>query len=108
MMARVECASSAECVPFMVSVHVNASEQAQALMSLPSPTNTAAAASKVPVVRNGSPAILEIEGNRVHIRLSVICLESGAAGQMVRAASPDRKIVYRAVVIDGSLLKGTL
>jgi len=107
MMARVECESSLECVPFLVSVHVNASEQAQALLSLPSPT-TPVALRTTPVVHNGSPAILELEGKRVHIRLSVICLERGAPGQMIRASSADRRVVFRAKVIDGSLLKGSL
>ena len=108
MMARVECASNAECVPFFVSVHVSASEQMQALLSLPGPANAAPVARAIPVVQNGSPALLELEGQRVHIRLSVICLERGAPGQMIRAATPDRRTVFRAKVIDGSLLKGSL
>jgi hypothetical protein len=108
MMARVECANSAECIPFFVSVRVSESEQAQAALSLPGPATSAAALSRTPVVRNGSPVTLELEGKRVHIRLSVICLERGVPGQTIRASSPDHRIVYRAQVIDGSLLKGTL
>ena len=108
MMARVECESNSVCVPFLVSVHVNAGEQAQALLSLPSPATQAAGPRMAPVVQNGSQAVLELEGKRVHIRLSVICLERGAPGQMIRASSPDRRIVFRAKVIDGSLLKGSL
>ncbi len=107
VMARVECESSLECVPFVVSVHMNAGEQEQALLSLPGPAN-AAVSRAIPVVHNGSPAILELEGKRVHIRLSVICLEKGAPGQTIRASSPDRRVVFRAEVIDGSLLKGSL
>jgi hypothetical protein len=49
-----------------------------------------------------------LDSDRVHIRLSVICLESGVPGQTIRVTGKDRKLVYRAEVIDGSLLKGRL
>ena len=46
--------------------------------------------------------------DRVHIRLSVICLQNGAPGQMIRVTGKDRKLVFTAQVIDGNLLKGRL
>jgi flagella basal body P-ring formation protein FlgA len=49
-----------------------------------------------------------LDSERVHIRLSVICLENGAPGQMIRVTGKDHRLVFTAQVIDGSLLKGRL
>jgi flagella basal body P-ring formation protein FlgA len=49
-----------------------------------------------------------LDSERVHIRLSVICLQNGAPGQMIRVTGKDRKLVFTAQVIDGGLLKGRL
>jgi len=59
-------------------------------------------------VRSGSPATLMLDSDRVHIRLSVICLENGAPGQRIRVTGKDHRLVFTAQVIDGSLLKGRL
>ena len=42
------------------------------------------------------------------IQLPVICLENGAVGQTILAASLDHKQTYRAEVSDNSVLKGRL
>jgi hypothetical protein len=60
------------------------------------------------VIRNGSPAMLQLDGAHVHIRIPVICLESGAAGQTIRATDKDRRRTYAAQVVDNGLLQGRL
>ena len=61
-----------------------------------------------PVLRAGSTATLLLEGNHIHIRLSVICLDGGSPGQTIRVTDPDRREVYTAQVIDGVTLEGRL
>ena len=60
------------------------------------------------VVRSGSPATLQLDSEHVHIRLSVICLENGAAGQTIRVTGKDRRLVFSAQVIDGGTCRGGL
>jgi flagella basal body P-ring formation protein FlgA len=60
------------------------------------------------VVKAGSPATLLLDGDHVHIRLSVICLQNGITGQTIRATSKDHTVVYTAEVVDGGVLKGRL
>ncbi|HEX4283534.1 MAG TPA: flagella basal body P-ring formation protein FlgA [Terracidiphilus sp.] len=110
MMARLQCESSDQCLPFMVSLRVNSAADAQ------SGGNTGQTPAQVLVasgardfaVRGGTPATLMLEGPRVHIRLQVICLENGARGQTIRVTDRERKRVYRAQVVDGGLLQGKL
>jgi hypothetical protein len=47
------------------------------------------------VVRAGSRAILLLDGGHVHVRLNVVCLENGAAGQRIRveARTQSRRIL---------------
>lgn len=56
----------------------------------------------------GSRATLLIEAKRLHIKVPVVCLEKGVAGQTIRVSSLDRKQTYRAEVVDSTQLKGTL
>jgi flagella basal body P-ring formation protein FlgA len=59
-------------------------------------------------VRKGSTATLLLDSDRVHIRFPVVCLENGVPGQKIRVTGVDRRQVYMAEVIDGTLLKGRL
>ena len=59
-----------------------------------------------PVMRNGSPATLNFDDGRVHIRLEVVCLESGAAGDTIHVASHDHKQTYTAKIVSPTLVKG--
>ena len=112
MRVRMECASEQECLPFYVSVHL-------------APKNGAVSAAKLPVqtpdanwrgsrdpnsfaVRAGSRAILLIDRGHVHIRLSVVCLENGAAGQKIRVESKDPHQTFVAEVDDSGVLRGSL
>jgi flagella basal body P-ring formation protein FlgA len=63
---------------------------------------------KPAAIRSGSAATLLLDGPRIHIQLSVICLESGEPGKTIRVTSKDHKQVYTAEIIDGTLLRGSL
>jgi hypothetical protein len=112
MMARLECENQAECLPFFVGLRVSQkSEPASSVNSTEGATlfsPTSRPSPKAFAVRNGSPATLLLDSDRVHVRLSVICLENGAPGQTIRVTGKDHRLVYKAQVIDGTLLKGRL
>ncbi len=67
-----------------------------------------AASSKTLTVRAGTTAILLLDGGHVHIRLTVICLESGAAGQTIRVSGKVNRLVYVAEVGSDGILRGKL
>lgn len=107
--ARIECADSRQCLPFVVSLNLNQAEQAELAASSARPSRMAAQARPSPVLlRAGSPAVLQLDGSHVHIRLTVICLDNGTLGQTIRATDHDRKLVYTARVTEGGVLEGRL
>lgn len=112
MKVRLNCASSEECLPFLVAVHCSDENTAQLILADSVRSSTAASrprsGSNSIVLRAGSPAILLLDGDHMHIELSVICLENGAIGQTVRVSSKDHRQTYTAEVVDGSVLKGKL
>ena len=59
-------------------------------------------------IHAGAHATLVLDGERLHIKVPVICLEAGAAGRRIRVTAVDHKQTYFAEVVDGTLLKGTL
>jgi hypothetical protein len=108
---RLNCSDPSACLPFIVAVRwspqsallpVAATQRSPFAMPPSRPD-----ASPM-VVRSGTPVILLLDGGRVHIRLSVVCLESGAAGQTIRVASKDHRQTYTAVVVDGSTVRASL
>lgn len=114
MMVRMECEDPQQCVPFFVAVRSNAVNTANSAVNSsdrPVPVVMAAASrtpSVAPVLRAGSQATLLLEGNHIHIRLSVICLDGGSPGQTIRVTDPDHREVYTAQIIDGATLEGRL
>jgi hypothetical protein len=109
MMARLECEDREQCLPFFVGLQGSdadpvAGSSQRGLSSISDKTLS----SKNYAVRSGAPAILQLDSERVHIRISVICLENGAPGQTIRVTGKDHRLVYRAQVIDGGLLEGRL
>lgn len=111
LLARMECENRDECLPFFVSIQVGQSSATQTFMSSTkaSATDTAPQSSvKSVVLHVGSMATLQLDGDHVHIRIPVICLESGSPGQTIRATDKNHRVVYSAQVIDGSLVKGRL
>jgi hypothetical protein len=108
--ARVECADSRQCLPFVVSLRFEQTANAQ-----PSPLDASRPAPVLPptkpsaiVLRAGSPAVLLLNGAHVHISLPVICLDSGAPGQTIRATDRDRRLVYTGRVTANGILEGRL
>lgn len=114
MMVRMECEDPQECVPFFVGVRSNAANNAAPAVKVtnrPVPVVATATGSRPyapPVLRAGTTATLLLDGNHIHIRLAVICLDGGSPGQTIHVTDPDRREVYTAQIIDGSTLEGKL
>jgi len=104
--ARIECATTKQCLPFMVTLRTNVA--AQAMAETPQLPPAANVRHTTPLVHAGSTVQMKLEGPHVHITLSVICLQNGAAGQTVHATSLDRKQVYSAQVLNEGVLEGRL
>jgi hypothetical protein len=105
MKVRMNCASQ-ECLPFFVAVNLGKDDLA-AGPGQP-PLSTARIDPSSYVVRSGSPAVLLLEGDHMHIRVSVICLENGAPGQIIRVATKDHRQTFTAQVATRDVLKGGL
>jgi hypothetical protein len=109
IIARMECEDSQECLPFFVGVKAVPGEP----LTQPATANPRSIATSYPafssfVLRTGSTATLQLDGEHIHITIPVICLENGAVGQSIRVTDKSRKLVYRAEVVDGGLVKGRL
>lgn len=110
MLVRIECQSQKECLPFFVGLNQGGDHSSAAASSKDVP---AAGAGSSPdprrfVVRTGSPAILLLDSDRVHIRIPVTCLENGSPGQMIRVRGKEHRVIFTAQVVDSTSLKGTL
>lgn len=113
---RLECINSDDCRPFMASVQVNSDEAARlavasnrlSILKDSSPESSSQPRTKPMVIRGGSHAMLQLDGGHVHIRIPVICLQSGSEGQTIRASSPDHRQIYAAKVVGDGLLQGRL
>lgn len=112
MMVRLDCASPDQCLPFVVAVRLAQDNEVRPVSAETSRALPAAAPAKssstAPTIRAGAAAVLLLDSNRVHIRLSVICLENGVTGQTIRVASKDRRQFYTAEVVSESELRGSL
>lgn len=114
-MVRLECGNPEECVPFFVRLRFNHSAQQAAAAPLPQMQTVAAPVA--PMIRSGPasylvhagvPATLLMDGPHIHIRVSVICLQNGAAGQAVRVTDKDHKQIYIGEVVSDGVLRGRL
>lgn len=110
MMARMQCASQQECLPFFVRLQLQGQNQQPALTSAPqtSVVPSLAKPAAQAAVRAGSQAVLMLDGPHVQIRVSVTCLDGGAIGQTVHATDAEHHQVYTGQVIGDGLLKGRL
>jgi hypothetical protein len=109
-MVRMECASSSECLPFMVSVRLGSAPAGFTLSSAPPKVSSEPRVqpeSKY-VVRVGTAATLFLEGEHIHVSLAVTCLTNGAAGQTVLAETPDHQKTFSAQVAGNGILRGRL
>jgi hypothetical protein len=60
------------------------------------------------ILKAGAPATLELETDRIHVRVEVISLQNGAPGKRVRVSSLDHKQTYVAQVVTPTLVKGEI
>lgn len=103
---RIGCRVQSDCLPFFALAVFPEDSIAG---GMPVKLERQPAASKVPpTLRAGSPATLEIEGDRVHLHFDVICLESGWTGDRIRVQTRDHKQSYVARIVTPTLLKGSL
>jgi len=110
MKFRLDCMKAEECLPFFVAVQWSQAEPVPPAFADPSSAASFRAKpdSNFFVVRAGSPAPLLLEGDHIHIQLSVVCLQNGAAGQTIRVASQDHRQTYTAEVGTDAVLRGKL
>jgi hypothetical protein len=110
MKLRLDCVKAQECLPFFVAVQWSqakatppaSAEHSSSALFLAKPDSHSFA------VRTGSPAILLLDGDHIHIQLPVVCLENGVIGQTIRVASKDHRQTYTAEVGDNAVLRGRL
>jgi hypothetical protein len=112
---KVSCREHGVCLAFYVSATWPA--QSSAVTMPPGLSHTVVqpgelkqerATRSEPTLRAGSQALLSFEGDRLHIRLRVICEQSGLMGDKVRVTTPDHKQTYTAEIVSPTLLKGSL
>jgi hypothetical protein len=109
VVARLECEDTGDCLPFLVVL--DPGPGVMSALSAPAASKAAIASFKTSTtfaIRTGAIATLELEGEHIHITIPVICAENGAVGQTVRVTDRDRRVAYRAEVVDSRLLKGRL
>jgi len=110
VMARLQCESQQECLPFFVRLRMRDGAQqpvvASAAQAVSAPAQNRPAARAV--LHVGSPATLMLDGPHVQIRVSVVCLDAGVIGQTIHVTDPDHRQVYTAQVMSDGRLKGRL
>jgi hypothetical protein len=118
MSVRLGCEQEGECLPFYVAVHPSPGETAPGAYSERGQTAQLEGASVSPsrpnestglfTVKAGSPVVLTLDGDHMHIQLVAICIDSGSIGQTIRVASRDHREVYAAQVVDATHVRGRL
>jgi hypothetical protein len=119
MWVRIGCKESGVCLPFYATVAWDGdlADLQKELRPASLQTSTAKTDSppaihtgtvSPPAMHAGTHATLVIASDRSRIKLSVIALQNGSIGQVIRVASPDHKQIYRAEVLGANLLKGTM
>ena len=105
----MECANSAECVPFFVAIEGAERPEDIGIMGWDmEPLHGSQTAAGSLVVHAGSAANLVLEGPHMHMQLPVICLESGRAGETIRVTSKDHRQTFSAEIVGRNELKGIL
>ncbi len=128
---RISCRNHAECLSFFAlatypepvePATLKAAEQSPKIIEKSQPKGQSDAAKpaspgrdtssnephREPALRAGAPVMLQIDGDRIHILVEVICLEGGAEGDRIRVATRDHKETYVARIVNPTLVKGTL
>lgn len=105
---RLSCVKSEECLPFFVAVRGTQPQAPVSANTSPAPTLPANPVPNALVIRSGGRATLLLEGDHIHIRLPVICLQNGEVGQTIRVTSLDHHQTYAAQVDANGTLRGML
>ena len=98
---RLECREPGQCIPFLA--YLRTSERTIA-GSCRSGYRPASAQPKKVVVRTGERALVVLVTNRLRLTASVICLERGAEGEIIRVKNQDGHI-FRARIAAPALLE---
>lgn len=108
--ARLVCAESQQCLPFIVAVRLKSQGRApvaQPNASVPQPAPVRSLPQR-PAVRWGSRAVLLLVAPHMQIRVPVICMQNGSVGQTIRVTSADHRETYSAQVVSSGFLRGTM
>jgi hypothetical protein len=111
---KVACRNRTQCLPFYASAtwleategSIPSTPARPAEQPQGSPQQTSSTPSNT--ARPGSHATLVIEEGKIHIRLQVVLLQGGSAGDKVRVSTADHKTIYKAEIVTPNLLKGSL
>ena len=96
---RLECREPGQCIPFLASVPTTELTLAGSCRS-----RSPSAQPKKVAVRAGERAMVVLVANRLRLTTSVICLERGPAGAIIRVKNQDGHI-FRARVLAPALLE---
>jgi len=105
---KLACRLSSSCLPFYVVVkwpEESAGHEENSSSALRLPGKLILKQNDVFTIRSGAHATLVMDDERAHIKVSVVSLENGMAGQKIRVASPDHKQIFVAEVVSANLLK---
>lgn len=110
---RLQCQSSAVCLPFYVLVHLSDASKAalRAAKSSQFLTNAVATTAKADgthALHHGTRVHLLIDSGLLHLRIPVVCLQDGDLGNPIRVQSVDRRVTYLATVVDPFTVRGSL
>jgi hypothetical protein len=105
---RLECSGAGQCLPFLAyvssTVRNEGSSAARAVPCRQGMSRPPAQIALKPVVRSGDRATAVFVANRLHMTASVICLERGHEGEIIRVRSLDGHI-FRARISGPALLE---
>lgn len=114
MKVRLGCPDNSECLPFYVGIRDEYDATSGLATTVPAMFHSSTIRTHVGAmgehfaVHSGSPAVLFLEGDHMHIEVAVICLENGDVGQTVRVSSRDHRKTYSAEIVNSGALKGRL
>jgi hypothetical protein len=98
---RLECREPGQCIPFLAYVRTT---ERTIFESCRSGARSASAPSKKFAVRAGEQATVVLVANRLRLTASVICLERGVEGEIIRVKNQDGHI-FRARIAAPALLE---
>jgi hypothetical protein len=105
---KMACHLSGRCLPFYAVVKwpvAEAGHEGNSSTAARLPGNLALKQNDAFTIRSGARATLVMDDERAHIKVAVVSLENGMAGQKIRVASPNHKQVYVAEVVSANLLR---